>query len=176
MRAVVVFESMFGNTQRIAQAVAEGLESQFVTEIVEVGSASATLDGEIGLLVVGGPTHAFGLSRPSTRQTATEQASGALVSRGIGVREWLAALPTPPPAVAAAAFDTHLDKPRWLPGSAARETAKRLRRRGYRVVAPPASFYVASTTGPLVAGEIERARRWGETISAAVVNRGRQVT
>jgi flavodoxin len=67
MRALVVYESMFGNTQAIANAIVQGLSGRMRVEALEVGVAPATIDDDVALLVVGGPTHAFGLSRPQTR-------------------------------------------------------------------------------------------------------------
>ncbi|HEX4811393.1 MAG TPA: flavodoxin domain-containing protein [Nonomuraea sp.] len=166
MDALVVYESMFGNTKQIAEAVAEGLATRLRTKVVEVGSAPATAGPEVGLLVVGGPTHAFSMSRTSTRRSAAQQTTQPLVSRGDGVREWLSALATASAEVRSAAFDTRVAKPR-VPGSAARGIARRLRRLGVRVVAPAQSFYVTGTEGPLAAGELERARQWGESLAAS---------
>jgi Flavodoxin len=166
MRALVVFESMFGNTKMIAEAIAEGLAERMRVEALEVGVAPTRLDDDIDLLVVGGPTHAFGLSRPQTRQDAARQATQGLVSRRLGLREWLTSLQAPA-GVAVAAFDTRIAKPR-LPGSAARAAEKRLRRLGFRVVAPAESFYVDATSGPLQAGEQARARRWGESVGSRI--------
>jgi len=166
MDALVVYESMYGNTKQIAEAVAEGLASRLRVEVVEVGSAPAQVGAEVGLLVVGGPTHAFSMSRTSTRQSAAEQATEPLISKGDGVREWLATLRTSSAGLGSAAFDTRIAKPR-LPGSAARGIARRLRRLGVRAAAPAQSFYVTGTQGPLVEGELERARQWGETLAAS---------
>ncbi|MEV4471868.1 flavodoxin domain-containing protein [Nonomuraea sp. NPDC049504] len=166
MDALVVYESMFGNTKQIAEAVAEGLATRLRTEVVEVGSAPAKAGPEVGLLVVGGPTHAFAMSRSSTRRSAAQQTTQPLISRGAGVREWLSALATASAEVCSAAFDTRVAKPR-VPGSAARGIARRLRRLGVRVVAPAQSFYVTGTEGPLAAGELERARQWGESLVAS---------
>ena len=69
MKALVVFESMFGNTKEIAEAIAEGLRDTLETECLEVGQAPAPWE-DIDLLVVGGPTHQFGLSRPDSRKGA----------------------------------------------------------------------------------------------------------
>jgi hypothetical protein len=165
MRALVVYESMFGNTQVIADAIADGLAGRMRVDTVEVGVAPASIGDDVGLLVVGGPTHAFGMSRQGTRQDAAKQAKEGLVSTGIGVREWLAGLQGSP-GMAAATFDTRIRKPR-LPGSAARGAEKRLRRLGFRILAPAASFYVEGTLGPLLEGERERARRWGERLGSA---------
>lgn len=166
-QALVVFESMFGNTQVIARSIADGLAPRMRVELVEVGAAPTALDGDVELLVVGGPTHAFGMTRPETRQSASQQSERGLVSRGVGLREWLSMLPEDSQHVAVATFDTRIARPR-LPGSAAAKAGKLLRRLGYRFVVPPTSFYVEGTTGPLVGGESERARRWGEELAAAI--------
>jgi hypothetical protein len=172
MRALVVFESMFGNTKVVADAVTEGLAIRMRVTAVEVGVAPAAIEDDVDLVVVGGPTHAFGMSRPGTRQDAARQAERPLVSARSGLREWLEAVRGGSPRVAAAAFDTRIDKPR-LPGSAARAAERRLRRLGFRIAVPPASFYVSGTPGPLVAGEQERARRWGEDLGALVAKGNR---
>lgn len=164
MQALVVYESMFGNTQRIAEAVADGLAQHMSVDVVEVGAAPATVGTDVVLLAIGGPTHAFGLSRATTRADAMAKSTRPLISRGIGIREWLAAVETASAGVAAAAFDTRVDKPR-VPGSAARGAAKRLRHLGFRLVGPAASFFVTDTPGPLVPGEVERARDWGEKLA-----------
>jgi Flavodoxin len=167
-RALVIFESMFGNTRTIAEAVAEGLSSRFGTDVTEVSLAPTQIAGDTSLVIVGGPTHAFGLSRPRTRQDAATQAEGPLVSPAGGLREWLEAVGRPRSGVGAAAFDTRIDKPR-VPGSAARRAEKRLRRLGFQVAAPAASFYVTGTKGPLAPGEVERAFRWAEMVAARSV-------
>ena len=176
MRAFVVFESMFGNTQAIAEAIADGLSSCMETDIAEVSEAPTAIDDGVALLVVGGPTHAFGMSRPGTRRSAAEQTEEALVSTGRGLREWLDALDGDVGDTASATFDTHADRPR-LPGSAARSAQKRLRRLGFATAAKAESFYVGGMTGPLLDGETERARRWGAALGSAVVaSTGRPVT
>jgi hypothetical protein len=167
MRARVVYESMFGNTQVVAQAVAEGLAKSLAVDLEEVGTAATDISADIDLLVVGGPTHALGMSRERTRESAAEQAARGIVSAGEGLREWLGALTGGSRAVAAATFDTRIDKPR-MPGSAAHGAEKRLRRLGFRVLVPAASFYVTGTSGPLVDGERERARHWGEVLGSTM--------
>ena len=111
MRAVVIYESMYGNTHRIADAIADGLRTH--GEVVEAPLARAdeALAGGADLLVVGGPTHAWGMSRPATRKGAVEQSHkpGREVALdadapGPGIREWLATLHDVPHE--AAAFDT----------------------------------------------------------------------
>ncbi|MFD8496057.1 flavodoxin family protein [Amycolatopsis sp. NPDC059657] len=164
MRAIVVFESMFGNTEQVARAIADGLSDHAEVEIVNVDNASGDLAG-VDLLVVGGPTHVHGLSRPSSRDAAREQAEDGIRSTETGLREWLKTL-RGPKGVAAATFDTRLDKPAWLTGSAAKGAAKALRRSGCRVIASPVSFFV-DPANVLLQGERERAREWGGALGKA---------
>lgn len=165
MESLVVFESMFGNTKTIAEAIATGLSSTLPAEVVEVGVAPSSPDSSY-LLVVGGPTHRFGLSRVDSRKQALAKADSPLVSSGIGIREWIKGLPRVSGANAAA-FDTSIRKPN-LPGSAARKAYKQLRKRGYNIAVPAEIFHVEDTTGPISDGELERAREWGELLAGAV--------
>jgi hypothetical protein len=166
-RAVVVFESMFGNTERVARAVAAGLAEQADVDVVRAGPG-VTLRDDVDLVVVGGPTHAFGLSRPSTRVSAGQQGAGEAAADGMGIREWLDTLPEPTwHGPATAAFDTRIRKP-GVPGSAARSAARRLRHAGLPVVVPPMSFWVHGTGGPLLPGEEERACSWGRELAQTV--------
>lgn len=160
--ALIVYESMFGNTARIALAIRDGLREYVAAEAVPVNRAPDTVPDGVRLVVVGGPTHAFSLSRPSTRQDAAKQ--GDLVMPvEVGIREWLAALEpaTGPRAPRVATFDTRIARVRRLPGSAARSAAKLLRRMGYQLLTTSESFFVNETTGPIKDIEIERARHWG---------------
>lgn len=166
MKALVVYESMFGNTEVIGKAIADGLSSRMSVDMIEVGAAPIVLGDDVELLLVGGPTHAFGMSRQGTRQSAAGQGQQSLASGRIGLREWLAGVQQGTVKVAAVAFDTRLKKPHWLVGSAARAAQKRLRRLGFRIVSPPESFYVDGTPGPLLDGEEERARQWAQGLGS----------
>jgi hypothetical protein len=161
MKALVIYESMFGNTEAVARAVAEGLSGRFEVTVADVRTAPPAQGTD--LIVVGGPTHAFGMSRPATRQDAARQ--GAAGDATTGVREWLSAA-AQLAGVPAAAFDTRVDKP--LVGSAARKAHRALHRLGCRMVVPAESFFVTGTPGPLADGEQQRARRWGEAVAASV--------
>src|SRR6478735_7952093 len=88
--ALVVYESMFGATRQVAEAVADGLSRSTRCTVVEVGGAPTVVDKDVDLLVIGAPTHAFGLSTPGTRHEAQKETP--VISRDLGVREWLAAL------------------------------------------------------------------------------------
>ena len=171
MRALVVVESMFGNTRLVAEAIAEGIYGFIPMDVFRVDDAPTKIAPEVALLVVGGPTHAFGMSRPRTREDAMTQ-SGEADAAGIGMREWLGSIEGPANGTRAAAFDTRLDKPR-VPGSAARGAGKRLRALGFPMIVPAESFFVTATQGPLAPGEIERARDWGELLGAAVFDQRR---
>lgn len=170
MKAQIVYESMFGNTMMVAEAIADGIARHGHVDVFEVGKAGAPPQ-DLDLLVLGGPTHAFGLSRPSTRQDANRQASGGVISERIGLREWIATLAEARLCVPAATFDTKVAQPGWLPGSAAGSAAKRLRRLHIPILVLPESFYVEGTPGPLVDGELTRARHWGDWIARLVTHR-----
>ena len=168
MSVLVVFESMFGDNQLLAHAIAEGLSTRTHVDVVEVGKAPTVIEQSVELLVVGGPTHMASMSRPSSRQRAAREAKDGLVSSGIGLREWLAAVQNGSVKGEAVAFDTRLARPRWLRllSSSTRGIQKGLKQRGFRMVAPPEHFLVAATAGPLLDGEAERARRWGEQLAS----------
>jgi len=174
MRAIVTFESMFGNTEAVARAVADGLATRMDVEIVPVEDAEPVLGDDVGLLVVGGPTHAFGMSRAGTRRAAMDQGAHPTGAADIGLREWIGDLGRESASVAVAAFDTRIRK-RGVPGSAARGAQKRLRRLGFGIAAAAQSFYVTGTPGPLLEGELARAREWGSQLASglAVSEEGR---
>lgn len=170
MKALVVYESMFGNTREVAEAAASALAAagEDVT-LTDVGAAPADLS-DVDLLLVGGPTHAFGMTRVGTRADAVKQGAPAATA-GTGLREWLDRLVVPERTVRCATFDTRVRPPR-VPGSAARAADRRLRHLGLLVVAPAISFWVSGTKGPLHDGELERARAWATgLVSAAPVHR-----
>jgi hypothetical protein len=167
INALVVYETMFGNTEAIAREVASGLEygGAHVT-IRHIGSVDPTDIAAYDVVVAGTPTHAFSMPRPVTRADAVRNGADP-VSDAPGLREWIEHLE---PAVGArpsfAVFDTRRDlRARHLTGSAARSATRALRRR-HRVLADvPASFYVSGTCGPLLPGEAVRARAWGSRLA-----------
>lgn len=172
MHALVVYESMFGNTRDIAVAIADGIRRHLPADIVEVGEAPAILPEDVGLLVVGGPTHAHGMTKPDSRASAAQQAGDRLVSYGRGIREWLDGLQPSWPTVPAAAYDTRIKGPGILWGSAAKAAAGRLEELEFDVIVPAESFRVGGPTGPvfdrLEDGEIDRARAWGARLAGMV--------
>jgi hypothetical protein len=164
MRALVVYESLWGNTEKVAKAVADELGRTMSVRVFDVESAPDDVGG-YDLVVVGGPTHGFSMTRPATREGAVTQ-NGAPRAPSRGIREWLAHLPhlaTPVPAVA---FDTRVDQPR-LPGSAAKAARHELRSLGFETGMKAKSFRVHGYEGPLVDGELGRAVEWARAINAA---------
>ncbi|MEU7788941.1 flavodoxin domain-containing protein [Amycolatopsis sp. NPDC049159] len=167
MRILVVFESMFGATEEVAEAIGKGLAGSAPVEVVNVDKAPRDLTG-VDLLVVGGPTHVHGMSRAATRKSAEDQAHDPTRSH-TGVREWLDSVGTVPAGLPAATFDTRIDKARVLTGAASLGEAKRLRRRGCRLVVPAESFFVGTAPEDgLKPGEAERAEAWGAALGRIV--------
>ena len=165
MKALVVYESMYGNTQKIAEAIADGLGG---ATLMEVGTASIVLPADIDLLVLGGPTHVHGMSRPRTRADAAKQVDGPVISKGEGAREWAQLVGTARPT-RAATFDTRVPGPELLTGSAAKGIAKILERGGIEVI-DVESFVLDGLKGEpfdrIAPEELERARSWGRALAA----------
>jgi hypothetical protein len=177
MNALVVYESLFGNTHAIAEAIAEGLRPHAEVRVVAAGEAIADLVAWADLVVAGGPTHAHGMSRSRSRQDGLARAAkpdSTLVldpaATGAGLREWLDAL-AKAGGTPAAAFDTRVAGPALLTGRASSAIASGLRKRGFRLVTDAESFLVDTHT-ELVAGELERATAWGMRIAALVLDTG----
>jgi flavodoxin len=156
MQTVVIYDSKFGNTEKIAEAIARGVGTLSGVRVLSTAQAAAgTADAAAAadLLVLGGPTHNHG---PSA-----------------GLRAFLAGLPASLRGIPAACFDTRYRGPVLLMGSAAAGAAKALAVTGTELVASPESFYM-TRRGPLELqqlepGEIERAEQWGRTVASAAV-------
>jgi len=146
MRAMVIYDSLYGNTAQIAQAIGRALSAE-VHPISEVNTIPAKLD----LLVVGGPTQMHGIDEPL--KNFLGELSGQTVEN-----------------VAVAAFDTRLHWPEFVSGSAAKEIAKRLKENGAHLVAAPESFFVDGKEGPLSAGELDRATQWAAQLARIMVS------
>jgi hypothetical protein len=171
MKALVVYESMFGNTAQVARAVASGLSEHGDVRLVEVATEAGIVE-PFDLVVIGGPTHAFSMTRPSTREDAIKQGASQ-GSTAVGIREWLERLDSPgrPRPEAIATFDTRVNKVRHLPGSAAKGAARLAHKLGLEVAAKPESFYVGDVSGPLLEGELDRAQGWGAQLGSQAADR-----
>ena len=173
MRAVIIYESMYGNTEMIADAIARGFGSGGEAVAVQVGQARPEMLDGADLVVVGGPTHVHGMSRASTRNGAVQAAAkpGSRLTlvpgaQGTGLREWFATLGQV--SAAAAAFDTRLDNAALLTGRASKGIARLLREHGCTLAVSPKSFLVTSDNR-LRAGEEDQALGWGRLLSSRVV-------
>lgn len=156
LKALVVYDSQFGNTEKIGLAMRDALDSQVDVEALRVDAVKPEQLAGAGLLIVGSPTQRFNPT-PATTQFIKDIPARALE----GVR--------------VAAFDTRfteqeINKIRILAffvgifGYAAKPIADLLVRKGGELVLPPEGFYVAETEGPLLEGELERAGDWARRI------------
>lgn len=154
MQTVVIYDSKFGNTEKIAQAIARGAGSLGDVRVMDASKAaggSLATAARPDLLLVGGPTHNRGASA--------------------GLRALVNALPASLGGVPAACFDTRYRGAAWLMGSAAAAAAKIIRKSGAELVAEPESFFIVRS-GPmplqsLEPGELERAEQWGRIVASA---------
>jgi flavodoxin len=156
MQTVVIYDSRFGNTERIAEAIARGVSGQSGVRVMHAADAArAAFPDRPDLVLVGGPTHNRGASA--------------------GLRTFTAALPPDLRGIAAVCFDTRYRGPALIMGSAAAAAAKVLAKAGSEIFAPPESFFIARK-GPMEAqglelGELERAEQWGRAVAAAFAPR-----
>jgi hypothetical protein len=165
MSALVVYESVFGDAQKIAEAVADGLSPHVPARAVRAGGAPTEIGDDVQLLVVGGPNHAMGMPRPSTRKGAVDQYGATITDTAVGLHEWLDAVRLAR-GTKAAAFDTRMGHPTLIVklDHASRTEEKLLKAHGATIAAPAEHFQVTDAQGPLADGEEERARRWGQAL------------
>lgn len=171
MTAVVIYESMFGATRQVAEAIGRGIGRQHEVVVVSIHDVTSEMVGKADLVVVGGPTHLHSLSRPSSRKAAAEAAnkphSGITLEQGAdgpGIREWLPTVTVTGTHVAA--FDTRIHGPQVFTGRASRRINRLLQRQGAHPISAPQSFLV-SKDNTLDAGELERAQDWGVQLAEA---------
>lgn len=171
MRALVVYESMYGNTHVVARNIAGGLRDAagYDVTLVPVAEATGKRAGLADLVVVGGPTHMHAMSTGASRRQAVQAAAKHgqpldpdATSRGI--RDWLKEIGTGNGL--AAAFDTRLNGVPAFTGRASRGIGRLLKQHGYRLAVAPESFLIGKDN-TLLDGEAARARQWGATLGAA---------
>jgi len=174
MRAVIVYESMYGNTHEVAQRIADGLRTGYEVALLPVHEATSAVVADADLLLVGGPTHAHGMTTSATRKSARDAAAkpGSALqlesdTDGAGLRDWFNTLGTLP-GTKAAAFDTRFDAVAVFTGHAGKGISHRLRRHRCTMVADPESFLVDKHT-VLLPGEADRAEQWGRRLAASVL-------
>lgn len=160
MKAVVVYESLWGNTAAIARAVAEGIGPD--ARALPTGEATRDVVAEADLIVAGAPILGFRLPTDDMRENARRESRPPDLANP-SMRSWLAGLA--PGRGRSAAFETRVW---WSPGSAAATIGRSLEDAGYARLAPPAKFVVKGKYGPLRDGEIERAHAWGAELARSM--------
>jgi hypothetical protein len=169
MRSLVVYESMYGHTHAVAEAIGRGLRPAGEVRVIPTAEATPELEAWADLIVAGGPTHVHGMTHERTREMARAMAAKPesketldSAAAGPGIRDWLDALPATS-GQPAAAFDTRAQGHALLTGRASAGIAKGLRRRGYRLAAEAESFFIDGE-GKLLDGELDRAFAWGSDL------------
>lgn len=161
MNAMVVYESLWGNTAAIASAIAEGIGSG--ARAMPVDEVTGEALGAADLIVAGAPVFGFSLPTESMRKniaTNPQHSSHPPDVSHPSLRSWLDKLPRG--AGRYATFETRIW---WSPRGATGDIAKRLENAGYRELATRERFVVEGSYGPLREGEIDRARAWGATLA-----------
>ena len=164
MKAVVVYESLWGNTARIAGAIAEGIGPE--AQVLSTAAATAAAIAHADLIVAGAPVLGFKLPTEKMRESIRANPGKAPAPPDLShpaMRTWLDALPAGQGR--SAAFDTQVRGPF---GNAAPAIAEALEKAGYAALAKPTGFVVAGKFGPLRDGEVERAREWGAELAKAL--------
>ena len=145
MNTLIIYDSTFGNTAQLAQAMADKLRGHGTARIALADEAGLTEEKEIDLLLVGGPTQRHGLS-PNMKSLLEGFPRRMLQGMHAG------------------AFDTRYHMSAWKSGSAAHAITSKLKRAGASLIVEPESFFVTEREGPLEEGELERAAAWAEGI------------
>jgi hypothetical protein len=164
MKAVVVYESLWGNTAAVAHAIAEGIGDE--ARAIPTDEASDLVLADADLVVAGAPVMAFRLPTEGLRQNLARDPGRAPRSPSVAhpsMRWWLDGLSTRHGR--AAAFETKL---RWSPSGVTRAIEGGLKRAGYTPICRAHHFLVAGAYGPLREGELERARAWGAELARAM--------
>lgn len=154
MKAIVIYASRYGNTRKVAEAIAGALQRRGSALVLAAGDVPGYLPEGTDLVVVGGPTEQHGMTEEITRLFAR-----------LG--------PDALAGIAAAAFDTRLHWPRWVSGSAGAGITRKLRGAGARLIAPEESFFIngamgtgGRNTAELESGELEHAAAWAASLAA----------
>ncbi len=139
MNTLVVYDSKYGNTEKIARAMGKAIG----TEAVRADTVSPADLGAVDLLVIGSPTHGGWYT----------EAVKALLDSAPSLD-----------GLSAAVFDTRTVKWSWIFGRAAKRLARRLETAGAKILTEPEGFFVLGMEGPLKDGEIDRAGAWAQTL------------
>lgn len=148
MNTLIIYDSKYGNTGNVVQAMTLALKNYGVVRAVtaeEVDVFTLVNAREVDLLIIGCPTQNHKIS-PGMLELLDTIPPQALMG-----------LPT-------ATFDTRYSIPRWFSGSAAHKLSSLLDEKGAHIVTQPQSFFVATEEGPLRVGELDRAASWAQSL------------
>ena len=145
MNTLIVYDSQYGNTKHIAEAIAGALQSYGQVQVIHAEPDRKLELQNSDLLILGCPTQGW-KPTPALKSLLDHIAAESL--RGLAV----------------ACFDTRFRMPRWMTGSAAGVMAKELHKLGITPIVPPESFFIKATEGPLDQGEEERAVTWAKIL------------
>lgn len=168
MKAVVIYESMYGNTHAVADHIANGLRTQADVIVSTVAGATRELLADADLVVVGGPTHVHSMPSAASRHSAIEVADREHLpldpaATNPGLRDWFEQSEHVHGRLAAA-FDTRVDGWAIFSGRASHAIANHLERQGYQLLDEPESFLV-DMHNHLEPTEPLRAAAWGSALA-----------
>lgn len=175
MRTLVVYESMFGTTRRLAQVIASAIRTEGSSvDLTPAADAPRDVSG-YDLVVLGAPTHAHSLPRPTSRTEAAAWAADPRKSLALeagadlpGVREWIEAFEASGTHATFAAYSTRVDMPRIFAGDATASMTRLLRGRGADVGAH--ADFLVDRSNQLLDGEAQRARDWATQLPSGRVS------
>ena len=148
MKALVIYDSLYGNTEKIAKAIGEGLGEE--AKVVKAGFAKVEDVASSHLVIIGSPTQG-GRQTPGIKAFVDELPADAMKDKRF------------------AGFDTRVKNIiARVFGYAAPRIESAIRAKGGNTTAQPQGFYVKGTKGPLLDGELERATTWAKSIAAGV--------
>ncbi len=154
MKAVVVYESLWGNTAPSLRSIAEGSVPTRVALTTDEATGAAIQGAD--LIVAGAPLLGFNLPTEDMRAASARTWPDLARPRHPSMRSWLETVPAG--TGRARGFETRIW---WSPGSSAKKISAALRAKGYSAAGKDEKFIVTGKYGPLKDGEIERARQWG---------------
>ncbi len=160
MKAVVVYELIWGNTAEVAKAIADGIGPD--AQAYSTDEIRPEVAAEADLIVAGAPIQGFSLPNDRMRAGILPDSEPRPNLSGATLRAWLGQLPGGDRPFAA--FDTKI---RWSPGSAANVIDDEMTKAGFKMIAKPQHFVVSGKFGPVKDGELERARAWGKALAEA---------
>jgi hypothetical protein len=174
MNALIVYESMFGNTRKLAEAIADRLRAQDAEVTVSLAYDAPADLSDYDLVIVGAPTHAHSLPRTKSRSEAAAWAADPTkelvlepMAEARGVREWLErVMLVGDPRFAV--FSTRADIPSIFSGDACKAIAKGLRRRLARVESH--ADFLVGLDNRLLDGEDVRAAEWASGLVAVPIS------